>query len=128
MTLNDIKIYLQGRPFPVVIPNDEELQKFLNFALLVIKIFYGVDLTNETTSEAITIIGEEIAYLLENNPFEDIAKQYDYLKSFAIGNGALRVEIIDKSIGFLGDLVKNLMKAAGYDLLQGNITYTYSIF
>ena len=104
MTLNDIKIYLQGRPFPVVIPNDEELQKFLNFALLVIKIFYGVDLTNETTSEAITIIGEEIAYLLENNPFEDIAKQYDYLKSFAIGNGALRVEIIDKSIGFLGDL------------------------
>ena len=128
MDLNDIKIYLTNRPFPVVIPADEELEKFYNYAQLILKTFYDVA---EFTDEFIQPVGEEVAFLLENDPFEDVYKMYNYLKKFSIGNGAVTGEVFEKTIGMLSPFVKNLMSALGYEILQssdGKAYYTYAIF
>ena len=130
MQVSDIKTYLENRPFPLDIPTDEELEKYMNFSLLIIKVFYDVDFTNETSEDAITAIGEEVAYLIDNNPNEDIYAMYNYLKKFSVA-GAISGEVVEKTIGFLGTFVKNLMAALGYELIQtdaGKAYYTYSIF
>lgn len=130
MNVSDIKTYLQSRPFPLDIPTDQELEKYMNFAILIIKVFYGVDPTTFIATTAVTIIGEEVAYLIETNPFEDIYKMYNYLKKFSVA-GAISGEVIEKTIGMLGTFVKNLMAAEGYEMLEvdtGKAYYTYSIF
>ena len=130
MNVYDIKAYLQGRPFPLDIPTDEELEKYVNFAILIIKVFYGVDVNTLVAETAITIIGEEVAYLIETNPFEDIYKMYNYLKKFNLAN-AVSGEVIEKTIGMLGTFVKNLMAAEGYEMIEtdtGKAYYNYAIF
>ena len=130
MEVAEVKTYIENRPFPIDIPSDTDLEKFMNFALLIIKVFYGVDFTNEETEDSIAVIGEEVAYLIDNNPNEDIYAMYNYLKKFSVA-GAISGEVIEKTIGFLGTFVKNLMAALGYELLindSGKAYYSYSIF
>lgn len=130
MTVNDIKIYLEERPFPIVIPNDQQLEKYFNFAKLILKVFYQLT-DDQFTEQLIEPVGEEVAYLIDNNPFEDIYKQYNYLKSFTIGNGAVKGEVFEKTIGLLGNFVKNLMAALGYQMIQtdtGKAYYSYAIY
>ena len=130
MDIIDIKNYLNGRPFTPDLPSDEELTKYINFAILIIKTFYGIEDEFLNDNNAIIVIGEEVAYLLENDPTEDVYKMYNYLKSFTIGNGAIKGEVFEKTIGFLAPFVKNLMNALGIELIQtdtGTSYYTYSI-
>lgn len=131
MTLSDIKNYLNARPFTPTLPSDEELTKYMNFSITITKLFYGIDDSwLDTNDYAVTVIGEEIVYLLQNNPTIDIYAEYNYLKSFTVA-GAIRAEVVDKAIGFLAPMVKLLMKALDIELLQGDTGksyYTYGIF
>ena len=134
MNLSDIKTYLNNRPFTKSpLPDDTELTKYMNFSILIIKTFYGLDDEFfEENDYAVTIVGEELAYLLDTDPTFDIAKYYNYLKSFTVANGAIKGEVWDKTIGFLGQFVKNIMKALGIDMIQqdsdAKAYYTYTIF
>lgn len=131
MQVSDIKTYLEGRPFPLDIPTDEELEKYMNFSILIIKTFYNVEDSDLQNSDLIPVVGEEVAYLLENNPYEDVLKFYNYLKKFSVA-GAISGEVSEKVIGFLGTFVKKLMDKLGFvldvDDSDSTITYTYGIF
>lgn len=130
MNINDIKNYLNNRPFTPTLPTDEELTKYMNFAILIVQTFYGIEAEFLNDNNAITVIGEEVAYLLDNNPTEDVYKMYNYLKKFTVA-GAISGEVFEKTIGFLAPFVKNLMNALGIDLIQtdtGKSYYNYNIF
>lgn len=129
MTLTQIKEYLNGRPFTPVLPVDTQLTKYMDFAILIIKTFYDVNEEFFNDEDAIAVVGEQISYLLQNNPTEDVYKMYNYLKKFSVA-GAISGEVIDKSIGFLAPFTKNLMSALAFQMIQsdsGKSYYTYSL-
>ena len=130
MNLSDIKAYLNSRPFTPQLPSDQELTKYMNFSILIVKTFYNIADQFFDTENAVTVIGQQIAYLLQNNPTEDIYAMYNYLKKFSVA-GAISGQVIQKTIGFLGPFVKNLLTSLGFQLIQsdsGKSYYTYSIF
>ena len=130
MELNDLKTYLSGSPFTEDLPVDEELSKYMTYSILILKTFYGVDDDFFNTDEGTIVVGEEVNYLLNNNPHEDVYKMFNYLKKFTIG-GAIAGEVAEITISFLSPFVKNLMKSYDFDLLQtdsGKSYYVYSIF
>ena len=50
----------------------------MNFSILIIKTFYNIEDSDLQNSDLIPVVGEEVAYLLENNPYEDVLKFYNY--------------------------------------------------
>lgn len=128
ITIEDVKQYMEARPYIDEIPSDQDLAKLLNFAELILSVFYDIPEEFKDTDEYLIIVCEEVIYLSTCNPTEDIYQMYNYLSSFKI-DGVLSGTVRNKAIAFISDLVKALMKKANLDLLiTAGGYYTYSKF
>lgn len=105
MNLTDIKNYLNTLPLVQEIPNDGQLAKYITLAELLFEIYYTLDNEFVLSTEYIKIITLEVAHLIENTPYEDVYKQYNYLSSFNVA-GAISGTVKQKYVAYISDIVK----------------------
>lgn len=130
MDVQIIKDELVTLPLISELPSDEEIQKFVNLAELVLSIYFNFDEEFISSEYYITAICLEVAHLIENTPFEDVLKMYNYLSSFSVA-GAITGTVASKSMKMIGNLVKDYLASFDYfiETDDGNsITYGYAKF
>ena len=108
MDINAVKNYLDTLPIVQDIPVDEELEKFITLAELLLDIYYSITDDFKTKEEYVKIITLETAHLIENTPYEDVYKQYNYLSSFNVA-GAISGTVKEKYIAYISDIVKSFL-------------------
>lgn len=130
MDIQLIKDELISLPLVSELPSDEEFQKFVNLAELVLSIYFSFDKDFIKSAYYITALCLEVAHLIENTPYEDVLKMYNYLSSFSVA-GAISGTVASKSMKMIGNLVKDYLASFDYfiETDDGNsITYGYAKF
>lgn len=131
MNLELIKSKINELPLTQTLPSDDELNRYINLAEMILGLYYKIDDEFKESEDYITIVALEISHLLANTPWEDILAQYNYLSSFNVA-GAISGTVAKKYAPYLSDLVKAYLN--GLDIQQinsdlgGASYYTYSIF
>lgn len=130
MQVSKIIEYLNNRAYLNDIPIQQQLTKYINFAEMLFDIFYDIDEQFKESDEFIKIFSEQVVYLIQNNPTEDIAKMYNYLTSFNVA-GAISGTVKEKIIPYIGNIVKMLLEKYGYQIITADNSssyYTYARF
>ena len=108
MDLNSVKSLLNTLPIVQDIPADEDLEKFITLAELLFEIYYTIPDTFKQSQEYLKIVVLEVAHLIENTPYEDVYKQYNYLSSFNVA-GAISGTVKEKYIAYISDIAKSFL-------------------
>ena len=108
MNIESVKSYLNALPLVQEIPNDDDLGKFINLAEILFEIYYTLDTQFILSEEYNKIVALEVAHLIENTPYEDVYKQYNYLSSFNVA-GAISGTVKQKYVAYISDIVKSFL-------------------
>lgn len=109
MNIQEIKEKMSKLPLVSEIPADEELEKFINLSILIFDVYFDLETDFKNTEQYEEALIVEICHLIENTPYEDVFKQYNYLSSFNVA-GAISGTVKEKYISYLSPLVKAYMK------------------
>jgi hypothetical protein len=113
MNIEIIKNKILSLPLVSELPSDEELEKFINLSDIIIKLYFTLPSEFISSEEYTTVIALEAAHLIENTPYEDVYKQYNYLSSFNVA-GAIQGTVAEKYTAYVSPIVENFMKRLGY--------------
>lgn len=109
MNIAEVKTNLNNLPLIDTLPVDEQLAKYINLAQLLFDIFYVIDDEFKQSENYTTAISIQIAYLIQNTPFENVDKQYNYLSSFSVA-GAISGTVKEKLVVYISPVVNTFLE------------------
>lgn len=113
MNIQSIKDKINNLPLITEVPSEEDLEKYIGLSKLILEIFYTFEddfLFTESYQSAVAI---ETCYIIENTPWEDVYKQYNYLSQFNVA-GAISGTVKEKYLPYVSPIVKALLEKFGY--------------
>lgn len=126
MNLENFKKYLTNYPFVTNDYNDEELQKFVNYAYMLLNTFFTLDEEFKNSEEFEIALFEEAIYLMQNDPTTEYLTKYEYLSSFNIA-GAISASVIEKYLPYISRFVKKYLETHGYYInVSDSSTFDYN--
>lgn len=130
MNIEFFKKYLANYPFIINEHDDEELQKFVNYAYMLLNTFFTLDEEFKNSEEFEIALFEEAIYLMQNDPTAEYLTKYENLKSFNVA-GAISATIIEQYLPYISRFVKKYLETHGYYITisdNSNFGYSYLTF
>lgn len=130
MNLESFKNYISLRPFITEEYSDDQLQKTLKFAELLLDIFFEIAPNQKEQEFYQTAVFEEAIYLLQNDPTSEYLTKYEGLSQFNVA-GAISGSVLREYLPFISALVKKFLKKFGVEQSfddNAKVSYGYTTF
>lgn len=126
MSIDTFKTYLSKRPYIEESYTDEDLTKVLEFAKIILLLFYKIDDEFQNSSQFEFPLFEEAIYLLQNDPTFQYLSKYEGLSQFSIA-GTITATVAREYLPYLSPLVTRYFEKLNlFPIIKDNTTISYS--
>lgn len=130
MNLDTLEDYISFRPYITEEYTEEQLQKTLTFAELILGIFFDFPEEFIGSKDYETALCEEVIYLLQNDPTSNYLTKYEGLSQFNVA-GAIQGTVLTEYLPYISNIVSKYLEKFG--ILQrfddnNKISYGYTIY
>ena len=130
MNLDTLKRYISFRPYITEEYTEEQLEKTLTFAELILDIFFDMPEAFIGSKDYETALCEEVIYLLQNDPTSNYLTKYEGLSQFNVA-GAIQGTVLTEYLPYISNIVVKYLNKFG--ILQRfddnkKVSYGYTIY